>query len=180
MGNHTDFKYIRAKKRPTLKGFREASRETRQASGEIVKRKLEATVKTWGAKTKPTFEIRLLPGDVVRVQTDSRIFHILDMGSDPHLIQAKNAKALSFQWGGYGSYQAKSMPYVSITQPSSLRAYVGMAGSKVTKKQKGEYREFQHVWHPGFPARKFWIQVQDRLGPEIYKAMNRALDKYFK
>ena len=93
-----------------------------KASKEIQK-DFGATTATW--KHKPKFVREVDAGSrgrgkpvQVLVGTDDEIYRYVDEGTKPHPIFAgiytgkSNKKALAFQWGGRGSYKAKTSPGV--------------------------------------------------------------------
>jgi hypothetical protein len=97
----------------------------------------EATTNTWNHK--PTFTSVIVDSETVAVGTDDNIWSMLDVGTKPHIIRPKNAKALRFPWGGFGSYKAKTRP--------------GFLGSKNSSMKNGKMQYRKFVKHPGTKAR---------------------------
>jgi len=71
---------------------------------------------------------------------NSRIYQFVDLGTRPHTIRPKRARALAFIWGGPGSYQPKTRP-LFLTSTSG-----GPTGGLVFARQ---------VHHPGTQPRRF-------------------------
>lgn len=134
-------------------------------SARRAKQLFESCVASWGHAVK--FEIwqtKLSNGRVTIVGTKDPIFNFVDGGTKEHLIFPVRAKMLVFQWGGKGSYKAKTSPGVIGSGPG------GPTGPIV--RSKG-------VVHPGTKARGFTHAIQSYWGtsfaPEVQEAITRAL-----
>lgn len=88
----------------------------------------------------------------------SRIFRMVNLGTPPHPIKAKNMPYLSFQEG-----------YVPATTPGSL-----ISGRK---RRFGKYRHPAAVKHPGMEARKFDELIAKKYKPVFEKDMQEAIDE---
>ena len=100
-----------------------------------------ATTRSWSSR--PEFETltEATPdGITVVVGTESKIYSFVDLGTRPHDIWPRNAPALSFMWGGPGSYMPKTVPGWVGSQGG------GPTGNRVVRK---------HVHHPGTKPRDF-------------------------
>jgi hypothetical protein len=121
---------------------------------------------------KPAFEgLSEQRGDgfTLVVGTDDKVYNMLDKGTRPHIIRPKGpGYPLAFQWGGKGSFAAK-------TKPSSLDSWAGS--------QSGGAKFFMHVHHPGTKPRKWSKMIskimnaralyllQDKIAALVQKAM---------
>jgi hypothetical protein len=132
-----------------------------------IEKDFEATTKTW--KHKPKFvkevDVRTSPVQVL-VGTDDEIYRYVDEGTKPHPIFAgiytgkSNKKALAFQWGGPGSYRAKTSP--------------GVIGSKAGG-PTGPMVAFPFVQHPGTNPRNFDETIQKKWEPRFKRLMEQAM-----
>jgi hypothetical protein len=107
-----------------------------QITGNACAADFEATTNTWNHK--PTFTSVIVDEETVAVGTDDDVWSMLDVGTKPHIIRVKRAKALRFAWNGFGSYGAKTRP--------------GFLGSKNAKYPTTINYRFK-VKHPGTKAR---------------------------
>jgi len=121
-------------------------------AGEVIKKDFESTVSTW--KDKPEFQVLLEVqpnGPTLIVGTDDKIYGYVSKGTEPHEIWAgaytgkSDKTALAFQWGGEGSYIAKTVPGVIPAREGG---------------PTGEDRAFVHVNHPGTAPRNFEQLIQ--------------------
>lgn len=106
----------------------------------------EGIVKDW--EHKPEFKATLRTKDFIALYVrptgkNADIWRYVSGGTRPHPIVARNAKALSFVWGGPGSY-------VPRTSPKGKLGVVGLPGVK-----GGKRVAFKSVKHPGTEARDF-------------------------
>ena len=125
--------------------------------GRDVKRDFEATTATWKHEVKFEMVISLMqPGPAVLVGTDDPIYRYVDEGTKPHLIFAKNAKALAFP----SAYSAKTTPKTIGSQAG------GGSGSTLFR---------PYVEHPGTEARQFDQTIRDKWEPKFKKAMEAAM-----
>ena len=136
-------------------------------AGKEIKKDFEATTKTW--KHKPDFvkevDTKASPVQVL-VGTDDEIYRFVDEGTKPHPIFAgaytgkSNKKALAFQWGGKGSYRAKTKP-----------GFIGSRAGGPT----GPFVAFPYVQHPGTKPRHFDKIIQKKWTPRFKRLMERAM-----
>jgi asparagine N-glycosylation enzyme membrane subunit Stt3 len=128
-------------------------------TGEAARVDFVATTNTWNHK--PKFVASIVDPETVAVGTDDAVWGMLDVGTKPHIIRVKRAKALRFAWNGFGSYGAKTRP--------------GFLGSKNAKYPTTiNYRK--QVKHPGTKAR-IWtgtaiIKYQKLLPTIVQRAIS--------
>lgn len=129
----------------------------------------QKTTATW--KHKVTFEAALsqsLGGASVHVITTDEIYNYVNNGTEPHPIFAgqytglSNKKALSFRWGGKGSYKAKTKPRYIGSLPG------GATGPRVAR---------PYVQHPGTKARKFDEMIAKKWQPMFKRRMEQQMSK---
>lgn len=119
----------------------------------------ETTTATW--KHKPNFKATEVSAAEWIISTDDKIWAMLDDGTKPHIIRPKRAKRLRFQWGGVGSYRAKTRPgYLGSNKG-------GIKGPIVYRKQ---------VRHPGTVARKWTKAAEDKWNNELGDIVQRAIN----
>ena len=94
------------------------------------------------------------------VGTNSKVWSIVNAGSPPHPIAARNAPFLVFRWGG--GYKAKTKVHV-------LSSYKGAPGDNWAKKKE--------VQHPGFEGRKFTAVVTSNANSRQPKYIKQELKK---
>lgn len=88
-------------------------------------------------------------------------------GTPPHDITPKDANGfLVFNWGGPGSYDAKTKPIARFGGSGEVRN-----GEKTVRKK---------VSHPGFPPRKFSDSINKRLRRQYDQAIDRGVRLGFK
>lgn len=130
-------------------------------AGTVVKKDFEKTTATWNHKPKFVVVISLTgPGPVMLVDTDDKIYGYVTKGTEPHLIVPRRAKALSFTWGGKGSYKAKTKPGVIGSSTG------GPTGKRVFR---------AYVEHPGTEARKFDEAIKKRREKWFKRQMETAM-----
>lgn len=121
-----------------------------------------ATTYTW--RRRPDFTITEVDAANIVIGTDNDIWQMIDVGTRPHIIRVKYAKALRFQWGGVGSYKAK-------TVPRQFRSNKGSVSGPIN------YRK--QVSHPGFKARDYTdaaaVKYQRLLPGIIQRAIDAAM-----
>lgn len=118
-----------------------------------------ATTNTWNHKPKfQRYDIGKLQ---YIIGTDDKIWAMLERGTRPHIIRIRRAKALRFNWDGYGSYGAK-------TRPDFL-------GSKNARYPKTPQRRIQ-VKHPGTKARNWIETAQLKYEKLLPKIVQRSID----
>lgn len=142
------------------KAFKSAMRVAARAAGKEMEKDFKKTVATW--KKKPKFEkiVAVDPNVEVLVGTDNEIYGYVNDGTRPHPIFAKRAKALSFRWGGKGSYRPKTKPRFIGSVPG------GPTGPRVA---------FPYVQHPGTKARKFDETIQKKWTRAFKTRMEKAM-----
>lgn len=128
------------------------------------RQKLDAVVATWS--NQPGFEITArdtgktlgrdlsIYGNVKAV----RIFHYVDLGTKPHIIKPRKARALRFQ----GNYNPKTR----------FRARFGGPG-----KASGKFFFRGIVHHPGTKAREFGEVYREEAARELRVNVSRELKK---
>jgi hypothetical protein len=117
------------------------------------------TTKTW--KHQPEFKATEVSAAEWIISTDDSVWSMLDDGTKPHIIRPKRAKRLRFQWGGQGSYKAK-------TRPGYLGSNKGrVSGPIVFRKQ---------VRHPGTKPRKWTDAAKVKWDRELGDIVQRAID----
>ena len=144
-------------------------------SAKLAKKDFEKTVTTW--KNKPKMETRV--GGVGRLLRGKArldfsagpnphgdnydIYTFVDLGTKKHDITPKKpGGVLSFQWGGPGSYKAK-------TKPRRLTSSGGGA--------TGPMVAFKAVKHPGTKARQFSSIIARKWRKKLPKDAQKAMDK---
>ena len=147
--------------------FTQAITAAANEAAKEIQKDFEATTKTWSHKPQFVKEVDTKTSPVqVLVGTDDEIYRYVDEGTKPHPIFAgiytgkSNKKALRFQWGGKGSYRAKTSP--------------GVIGSKAGG-PSGPFVAFPFVQHPGTKARNFDITIQKKWTPRFKRLMEQAL-----
>jgi len=96
---------------------------------------------------------------------NAAIWRYVNYGTRPHKIRAKNAPALSFVWGGPGSYVPKTKPVGQFGGPGIVKG--------------GERVYAQEVDHPGNEAREFDTRIALRMAPVLAKAIRDAVSRVF-
>ena len=139
-----------------------------------IEKDFKTTTKTWKHKPKFVKEVDTKTSPVqVLVGTDDEIYRYVDEGTGlwgpkhaKYPIFAgiytgkSNKKALSFQWGGPGSYKAKTKPGV-----------IGSSGGGPS----GPMVAFPYVMHPGIEPRQFDQMIQKKWEPRFKRLMEQAL-----
>lgn len=131
-----------------------AIREVLDIRAEAVLRDHQKTVGSW--RKKPTFKIRKLNQYARIVGTDNKIWLMLDAGTRPHLIRAKNARRLSFR-----------VPYRAKSRPGFIGSNAGSTGNKQVFALV--------VAHPGTDPRRWTEAMQKRENVEFPKALRAKL-----
>lgn len=149
------------KKTPNGAAYDKAIRKALDRFIERVRTDLKTTTRTWETvvvfRKQTTLEGSAL---VAEITTDSKVYAWVNEGTRPHIIRPKKAKALRFQWGGYGSYKSKTIP----GQLSSRAG--GQSGDTVFR---------QEVHHPGFEGRHFTEAIVKKRGDELPRDVNAAI-----
>ena len=120
----------------------------------------EKTVKAWSRKPKFEKIVSVDPDVEVLVGTDNKVYGYVNDGTRPHLIFPKKAKALSFRWGGKGSYRPKTKPRFIGSVPG------GPTGPKVVR---------PYVQHPGTKAREFDKTIEKKWRSAFKRRMEKAM-----
>lgn len=137
--------------------------------GKGMKKDLDKTVATWDTPVK--FQLRTKKrGNVLTMDVKPKsgkgaeVFSYVDLGTKgPYPIPKAgntNAKTLHFQWGGKGSYKAKTKPRV-----------LGSTGGGST----GPMVSFKRVMHPGIKPRKFSETIARRWGQLSRKFLPKTM-----
>jgi hypothetical protein len=110
--------------------------------GRGVRLDFQRTTRSWVRRPEFTVDSAIsADGFEVMVGTNDKIYSFVDRGTRAHFIGPKKPGGkLYFQWGGPGSYVAKSVPGFIGSQAG------GPSGPMVTRK---------FVWHPGNAPRDF-------------------------
>lgn len=114
---------------------------------------------TFKAKKKITRES--LSIDVYPSSENAKIWQYVTGGTRPHPIFPKKARALRFEWGGYGSYKPKTTTSGGYKGPGRV------IGGKTV------YR--MHVNHPGTKARNFEKHIARWYAPQFRRTMKNAI-----
>jgi hypothetical protein len=143
------------------KRFEWVIREVTRAVAADVLRDYQKTVESW--EHKPEFEtiIDMKPNPTILVDTDDEVYSYVNDGTKPHPIKPKGQWPLRFQWGGKGSYKAKTRPAWIGSRPG------GPSGPQVALKS---------VRHPGTNPRKFDEIIQHRWARLFPQRMQAALN----
>ena len=156
--------------------FAKAIADAANKAAKDIEADFKATTKTWSRQ--PTFikevDTKTSPVQIL-VGTDDEIYRYLDEGTGLYgpkhrkypifagIYTGKSkAKALRFQWGGPGSYRAKTTPNV-IGSGSG-----GPSGPMVA---------FPYVMHPGIKPRNFDITIRKKWEPKFKRLMEDAMRK---
>lgn len=130
-------------------------------TAEAIKVDLSAVTRTW--KDRPDMRIekmrfaRLIHADTGRKA--GKVFDMLDAGTKPHIIRAKNVPRLRFRAPGF-------QPKTAVR-----RLYSG-AG----KEADGPVRAPVMVHHPGTEAREWYDEVTKKWEDEAPAQLQRAVD----
>jgi hypothetical protein len=126
--------------------------------GEQIRRDFEKTTATW--KKKPKFEVLLsAKGGAVEilVDTDDKIFGYVELGTRPHVILPRKAKALKFK----SKFSPKTSPGFIGSRAG------GSSGSDVFSKG---------VLHPGTKPRNFSKTIKKMREPWFKREMETAIN----
>jgi len=136
----------------------------------------KATTKTWSRQPKfeKIVDTKTSPVQIL-VGTDDEIYGYLNEGTGLYgpkhqkypifagIYTGKSkAKALKFQWGGPGSYRAKTTPNV-----------IGSGGGGPS----GPMVAFPYVMHPGVKPRNFDETIKKKWEPRFKRVMEQAMSK---
>lgn len=154
--------------------FTQAITAAANEAAKEIQKDFEATTKTWSHKPRFVKEVDVKTSPVqVLVGTDDEIYRYLDEGTGLYgpkrrkypifagIYTGKSkAKALRFQWGGPGSYRAKTRP-----------GFIGSTGGGPS----GPMVAFPYVMHPGIKPRQFDVTIQKKWTPRFKRLMERAM-----
>jgi len=121
-------------------------------------------------KNKPKFRSRVtnlrgvLTAELEAIGKNAKIWYWVSLGTKPHIIRPRNAKALAFPWGGPGSYKPK-------TTPRGRSATFGGPGT--VSNAKMTYR--QEVHHPGTEARDLEGLIRNKYAPTFSRIIRKAI-----
>lgn len=137
------------------------------AEAQDMKQDFEKTTDTWEHDVKFTIASTVKPnGPEVLVGTDDEIYGYVNDGTKRHPIFAgiftgkSTKKALSFQWGGKGSYRPKTTPRVIGSKSG------GSSGPQVVR---------PFVQHPGTKGRHFDEVIEKKHKPKFKRRMEKAM-----
>lgn len=153
-------RWLKDKSRNLPAAMRDAMKEAKREGLRLYRR----TSSTWAHQPEYQVDTEQGPDYVLLVfGTPDRVWNWLDQGTRPHAIRPKRAKALAFQWGGPGSYKAK-------TRPGWIGSGAGgPSGDTVFRKA---------VWHPGTEPRRWTATIQTDLNGQSVKIMRRHLERW--
>lgn len=114
----------------------------------------QSTTGTW--KHQPTFAINKEATGRWGVGTDDPIYHFVDAGTRPHVIEARRVPYLRFTVGG----SAK-------TKPRNITSFAGSRGDQWVSKKR--------VNHPGITAREFSRTIHSRVMEGAANRLRAAL-----
>lgn len=140
--------------------FRRVIQKAAQQAADAMQEDFEKTTATWDHKVEFERIIDTDPNVEVLVGTDDEVYRYVNDGTRPHLIFPKKKKALSFQWGGKGSYRPKTKPSTIGSTPG------GPTGPKVAR---------AYVQHPGTKARNFDKVIQKKWRSAFRRRMEQAM-----
>jgi len=140
--------------------FKKAIKDAAKAAGTEMEKDFQKTVATWSRKPKFEKIVSIDPNVEVLVGTDNEVYGYVNDGTRPHLIFPKRAKALSFRWGGKGSYKPKTRPRFIGSMPG------GPTGPRVAR---------PYVQHPGTKAREFDKTIEKKWRSAFKRRMEQAM-----
>lgn len=143
---------------PSAAKMKKALGNALTGTAKAIKVDYDVTTQTW--TRRPTFTITTPNWYERLITTENEIYGYVTGGTRPHIIRPRNAPALSFQWGGPGSYSAKTTPRIVASKAG------GSSGPTV-------YR--QEVHHPGTQAREFEVVISDKWQKRWPKIVYRAI-----
>ena len=154
--------------------FTQAITAAANEAAKQIQKDFEATTKTWDHKPQFVKEVDVKTSPVqVLVGTDDEIYRYVDEGTGLYGPKKRkypifagiytgksNKKALSFRWGGKGSYRAKTRP--------------GVIGS-TSGGPSGPMVAFPYVEHPGIKPRNFDKTIQKKWEPRFKRLIEQAM-----
>lgn len=141
--------------------FARAIREAALEAANDIELDFTYTVSSWDHAVRFEKEVAIT-GDAVEVLvgTDDKIYGYVNDGTKPHLIFPRSGKALRFQWGGKGSYKAKTQPRRISSGPG------GPSGPMV---------HMAYVQHPGTDAREFDKEIEKKWRKPYRRRIEQAM-----
>jgi len=125
----------------------------------------EKVVKSWANapefKAKKKITRTEMSVSVTPAGTNADIWRYVSGGTRPHIIRPKGKYPLRFQWGGYGSYKARTSTSGGYRGPGRV---IG-----------GEQVRFMQVNHPGNKARNFERHIARWYAPVFRRTMKNAM-----
>lgn len=150
------------------KAFKKAILKAAEKYGDELLKDFKKTTETWETEVEFEKVVDYKPnGPEVFVGTDNEIYGYVNNGTPRHDIFAgyytgkSNKKVLAFQWGGKGSYKAKTKPRVIGSGPSSI--------------SNAQPWRLPYVDHPGFEGRHFDEEIEKKHESKFRRAMVRAM-----
>jgi hypothetical protein len=144
---------LTAKLRMAQAELQDVVRRANQEIAAEMKRDFESTTATWNHQVTFGQTTHADPEFAqVAVGTNDLIYKFVDEGTRAHGISPKRPGGrLRFQWGGPGSYTAKTTPGSLVSGPG------GPSGPEVLR---------YGVWHPGTQGRQFTFMLQRKWDTE--------------
>lgn len=140
----------------TAKGLKRAVENAMESAARGVQIDMQVTAQTW--KNKPAFGIDRPSWAARNVFTTDFVYGLVDAGTEPHIIVARNASTLRF-----------GVPFKPKTSPRVIGSTAGSRGSKMVFTPR--------VKHPGTEPREFSQEIAETwqriLLPDI---LQRAID----
>lgn len=144
------------------KKLEKAVRNTMVMQAKAVAADFGATTNSWNHKVE--FKTQTVNEIDQIISTGDPIWIMLEKGTKPHPIfprPTNKSQRLRFQWGGFGSYKAKS-------RPGQLRSYKGGPSGGIV------YR--RSVKHPGTAPRNWILTARDKWQELLPNTVQRAID----
>jgi len=160
------------------KVWEELVQATKNERDDLVK-DLNATVKDWKPEHRPGFASSVnigTSGTVFPLHEESieievnpvgktEVWGYVTRGTRAHKIRPRRKKALSFMWGGPGSYRPRTHPGPPVTW--------GGPGQVMN----GTRRAFAEVNHPGTKPRRIAQAVEAHARPRWRKRVHEAIER---
>lgn len=108
--------------------------------------------------TKDSMTVNITP-----TGENAKIWEYVSHGTRPHIIMPRKARALRFEWGGYGSYKPKTTTSGGYKGPGKV------IGGKTV------FRAW--VKHPGNAARNFEKHIARWYAPQFRRTMDAAVKR---
>lgn len=153
-------RWLMDKSRNLSAAMRDAMKETEREGLRMYRR----TSNNWS--NQPEYKVEREQGSnhiTLVFGTSDKIWNWLDRGTRPHIIRPKRAKVLAFQWGGPGSYKAKTRP-----------GWIGSGSGGPS----GDTVFRRAVHHPGTEPRHWTAAIQGELDKKSVAIMLRHLERW--